>query len=72
MVRVSADIDVNIDGALQKVTNVPAKKCTECGSIVINEFVLARIKQYAHSYPANILDFAKCENEEGAAASSIF
>lgn len=71
MILVNADIDVNISGVLQKVTNVPAKQCTECGNIVVNECVLARIKQYAQNYPANILDFAKCEDEEGAAASSI-
>lgn len=38
----------------------------------MNEYVIERIKQYARDYPADILDFAECENEESVAASSIF
>ena len=72
MVSVNADITVNIDGALQKATNVPARQCNDCGDLVVNECVLARIKQYAHHYPAAILDFAKCEEEESVLATSIF
>lgn len=72
LVAVDADISVDIDGKLQKVTNVPAKQCIKCGNLVVNEYVLERVRQYTRDYPADILDFAKCENEEGAAASSIF
>lgn len=71
MVLVDADIEVDVGGKIQKVKNVPAKQCTECGNLVVNEYVIERIKQYARDYPADILDFAKYENEEGVAASSI-
>lgn len=71
MVLVDADIEVDIGGKIQKVTNVPAKQCMECENIVVNEYVIERIRKYVRDYPAYILDFAKCENEEGAAASSI-
>jgi len=72
MVSVDADIEVDIGGKMQKTTNVPAKECTKCRNIVVNEYIVERIRKYARDYPADILDFAKCEDEEGAAASSIF
>lgn len=68
---VDANIEVDIGGKTQKVKNDPAKQCTECRNLVVNEYVIERIKQYARDYPADILDFAECENEEGVAASSI-
>lgn len=71
MVLIDSDIEVDIGGKIQKVKNVPAKQCTECGNIVVNEYVIERIKKYARDYPADILDFVKCENEESVAASSI-
>lgn len=72
MVSVNADNTVNISGALQKATNVPARQCNDCGDLVVNECILARVKQYAHNYPTAILDFAKCEEEESVLATSIF
>ena len=61
-----------IDGALQKATNVPAKQCVNCGDIVVSSIILERLKRYAHDYPANILDYAKCEDEESAGSQILF
>ncbi len=46
LVLVDANIEVDIGGKTQKVKNVPAKQCTECRNLVVNEYVIERIKQY--------------------------
>ena len=63
LVLVDANIEVDIGGKTQKVKNVPAKQCTECRNLVVNEYVIERIKQYARDYPACL--FYECENDGG-------
>ena len=40
LVLVDANIEVDIGGKTQKVKNVPAKQCTECRNLVVNEYVI--------------------------------
>lgn len=35
-ISVTINKDIEIDGILRNVENIPAKKCAKCGDIVIN------------------------------------
>ena len=43
LVLVDANIEVDIGCKTQKVKNVPAKQCTECRNLVVDEYVIERI-----------------------------
>lgn len=68
---VTAETDIEIDGILRKVQNIPAKQCVKCGDITIHGMVLERLKRYAREHPSDPLDYARCEDEEGAAAQVL-
>lgn len=69
---ITTSMEIKINGKLRKFTNVPAKQCVKCGNIIVSDFVLERIKQYAQDYSSTNLDFAKCEDEESVAAQTLF
>ena len=74
-ISITTDVNVEIDGTLQRATNVPAKQCVNCGDIIISGIILERLRRYAHDYPANNLDYAKCvkcEDEESAGSQILF
>lgn len=71
-ISITTDVNIEIDGALQRATNVPAKQCVNCGDIAVSSIILERLNRYAHDYPANILDYAKCEDEESAGSQILF
>lgn len=52
------------NGVLKTVTNTPAKKCSKCGHIIVDDITMEKAKQYANDYPANTIDYAMCEAEE--------
>ena len=54
-ISVTINKDIEIDGILRNVENIPAKKCAKCGDIVINSIILERINKFAHEYPDKIL-----------------
>lgn len=68
---VTAALDIEIDGNLRKVQNIPVKQCVKCGDIAIHNMVLERLRRYAREYPSNPLDYARCEDEESAAAQVL-
>lgn len=70
-VSVDADIEGELNGILQNATNVPAKQCVECGDVVVNTIILERLERYARDYPANNLDYRKCEDEESVASQTL-
>lgn len=70
-ISVTAALDIEIDGNLRKVQNIPAKQCVKCGDIAIHNMVLERLRRYAREYPSNPLDYARCEDEESAAAQVL-
>ena len=49
---------------IETVTNTPAKKCSKCGHIIVDDITMEKAKQYANDYPANTIDYAMCEAEE--------
>ncbi len=71
-VPVSAELAIEIDGAIRNVQNIPAKQCVQCGDIVISDFVLERLRQYACDHPSDPLDYGRCEDEESAGAQILF
>lgn len=70
-ISITAAVNVEIDGTLQRATNVPAKQCVNCGDITISDIILERLRRYAHDYPANNLDYAKCEDEESVGSQIL-
>lgn len=71
-VSVIINRDIEIDGILRKVKNVPVKQCIKCGDIVVDSIILERINKFAHDHPDNNLDYEKCEEEESAASQLLF
>lgn len=71
-ISVTINKDIEIDGILRNVENIPAKKCAKCGDIVINSIILERINKFAHEYPDKNLDYEKCEEEESVASQLLF
>ena len=57
-------IEIETNGVLKTVTNTPAKKCSKCGHIIVDDITMEKAKQYANDYPANTIDYAMCEAEE--------
>lgn len=58
------NIEIETNGVLKTVTNTPAKKCSKCGHIIVDDITMEKAKQYANDYPANTIDYAMCEAEE--------
>ena len=58
------NIEIESNGVLKTVTNTPAKKCSKCGHIIVDDITMEKAKQYANDYPANTIDYAMCEAEE--------
>lgn len=71
VISANTNIDVETNGVLKTVTNVPGKKCSECGHIIVDDITMEKIKQYAHDYPANTIDYAMCEAEEIAVIQTL-
>ena len=51
LVLVDANIEVDIGCKTQKVKNVPAKQCTECRNLVVDEYVIERMKKVLRHLP---------------------
>lgn len=71
-VSVAVEFDLETDGKMRKVRNIPAKQCVKCGDIVIHDMILERLRRYAREYPSDPLDYAECEDEESAGAQVLF
>ena len=52
------NIEIETNGVLKTVTNTPAKKCSKCGHIIVDDITMEKAKQYANDYPANTIDYA--------------
>ena len=50
------NIEIETNGVLKTVTNTPAKKCSNCGHIIVDDITMEKAKQYANDYPANTID----------------
>lgn len=68
---VTAEFDLEIDGKLRKVQNIPGKQCVQCGDIVIHDMILERLRRYTREHPSDPLDYARCEDEESAATQVL-
>ena len=49
------NIEIETNGVLKTVTNTPAKKCSKCGHIIVDDITMEKAKQYANDYPANTI-----------------
>lgn len=65
------NIEIETNGVLKTVTNTPAKKCSKCGHIIVDDITMEKAKQYANDYPANTIDYAMCEAEEVAVIQTL-
>ena len=41
------NIEIETNGVLKTVTNTPAKKCSKCGHIIVDDITMEKAKQYA-------------------------
>ena len=64
VISANTNIEIETNGVLKTVTNTPAKKCSKCGHIIVDDITMEKAKQYANDYPANTIDYAMCEAEE--------
>jgi YgiT-type zinc finger domain-containing protein len=64
VISANTNIEIETNGVLKTVTNVPGKKCSKCGHIIVDNITMDKVKQYAADYPANTIDYAMCEAEE--------
>ena len=58
------NIEIESNGVLKTVTNTPAKKCSKCVHIIVDDITMEKAKQYANDCPANTIDYTMCEAEE--------
>ena len=58
------NIEIETNGVLKTVTNTPAKKCSKCGHIIVDDITMEKAKQYANDYPANTIDYGKIRNSK--------
>ena len=40
------NIEIESNGVLKTVTNTPAKKCSKCGHIIVDDITMEKAKQY--------------------------
>ena len=60
----NTNIEIETNGVLKTITNVPGEKCSKCGHIIVDNITMEKVKQYAADYPVNTIDYAMCEAEE--------
>lgn len=63
------NIEIETNGVLKTVTNTPAKKCSKCGHIIVDDITMEKAKQYANDYPANTIDYAMCRSRRSCSNS---
>ena len=55
VISANTNIEIETNGVLKTVTNVPGKKCSKCGHIIVDNITMEKVKQYAGG--ARIQDF---------------
>ncbi|MGG5461136.1 YgiT-type zinc finger protein [Clostridium sp. B9] len=67
----TTDFDVEYEGKVIKAINVPGKKCPKCGMVFVHDIVRNRIIQYSLQKNMKVVDYFKCEEEEGVIANTL-
>ena len=46
VISANTNIEIETNGVLKTVTNVPGKKCSKCGHIIVDNITMEKVKQY--------------------------
>lgn len=64
MSDVLINLDYECNGMAKKAVNVPACKCPKCNNVVVPDLVMGKLEAFAEWEKSNIVDYAKCEQNE--------
>ena len=64
MTDIRIDFDYKHGGISKKAVNVPACQCLQCSNVIVPDMVLERLKGFAVRECENVVDFAKCQQQE--------
>ena len=64
MIDIRVDLECEHSGMMKKAINVPACQCRSCGNALIPDLVLSKLDAYAEWVKSNVIDYAKCEQNE--------
>ena len=64
MTDIRVDFDCEHGGNTKKAVNVPACQCPICSNVIVPDSVLERLKGFAVRERENVVDFAKCQQQE--------
>ena len=66
MSDVLIDLDCKHNDMTKKAVNIPACQCPSCNKVIIPDMILGKLESFAECEKGNIIDYAKCEENEAA------
>ncbi|MGL4911862.1 MAG: hypothetical protein ACRC3Y_05445 [Romboutsia sp.] len=71
LTSIRTELDIDSNNITKKVVNIPAKKCSICGKITINDSIMKRVNKYINECKEAVLDFQKYEDDESVASNEL-